>query len=188
MLYTGVFFDFGFIKLTYCFQQHLFCIDFRKVLLFENILKMMVTIIIIQQKQIIMWYILIFWLLFWRGYFDNMWVTQKLKIISAPYFLKYILLLKLNNAPVSPLLIAVWFLFLIGVINIMLKKFSSRLGISVPLFIIRVFHMKKVAHPFCIHLEDFAPALLVVGCAFTIIRSAFRSFLEYMSYKRCPGR
>ena len=36
MLYTGMFFDFGFIKLTYCFQQHLFCIDFRKVLLFEK--------------------------------------------------------------------------------------------------------------------------------------------------------
>ena len=40
-----------------------------------------------------------FWLIFWERYFDNMLGTQKLNIISAYYFVKYLLLLKLNKYP-----------------------------------------------------------------------------------------
>ena len=56
-----------------------------------------------------------------------------------------------------------------GVINMLLKTFSAELDISVPVITIRVFNMKNRAHPCYIHLEDSAPALLMVGSASTIM-------------------
>ena len=56
-----------------------------------------------------------------------------------------------------------------GVIYILLKILSSRLGIAVPVLIIWVFHMEKRSHPHCLHLEDPAPELLMKGGVSTTI-------------------
>ena len=60
-------------------------------------------------------------------------------------------------------LLKVQYLVLIGVIYILLKKISSVLGIVLTVLIIRVFHMKKIAQPCCLHLEYSERAFLMVG-------------------------
>ena len=66
--------------------------------------------------------------------------------------------------------------------NVLLKTFSARLGIVVPMDIFRVFHIKKRAHPCCIHLEDSAPSFLMVRSASTIINSSLCEFFFNMFY------
>ena len=52
--------------------------------------------------------------------------------------------------------------------NVLLKTFSAGLGILVPMDIFRVFHIKKRAHPCCIHFEDSAYEFIMVGITSTI--------------------
>ena len=56
-----------------------------------------------------------------------------------------------------------------GVINMLLETLSVGLGIAVPVIIIRVFHMTKIAHQLCLHLEYSTPDLVMVVIASTII-------------------
>ena len=64
---------------------------------------------------------------------------------------------------------AVQYLFLMGAINMPLIFFFSRLVIAVPVIIIGVFHITKIAHICCIILEDSAPALIIIVISSTII-------------------
>ena len=68
---------------------------------------------------------------------------------------------------------SVKYLVLMGVINMLLETLSTGLGIAVPVLIIWVLHMKKRAHLCCIHLVDYAPDLIMVGSASTIMKSSF---------------
>ena len=56
-----------------------------------------------------------------------------------------------------------------GVINMLMKMLSSGLGITVSVLIIWVFHMINISHQCCINLEEYAPALIMLGYASTII-------------------
>ena len=49
------------------------------------------------------------------------------------------------------------------------EKLSSGLGIVVPVLIIQVLHIPKRAHICCLHLAYFAPVLIIVGIASTIL-------------------
>ena len=51
----------------------------------------------------------------------------------------------------------------------LLEKLSTKLGIAAPVIIIQVFRTTKVAPPYCIHLEYYAPDLLMIGSASIII-------------------
>ena len=76
-------------------------------------------------------------------------------------------------------LVALKYLVLMGVINMMQKKFSTGLGIAVPVLIIHIFYIKNRAHSCCPHLEDYASALIMVG-----IESTIMYFLLNL-WKRC---
>ena len=56
-----------------------------------------------------------------------------------------------------------------GTITMLMKTFSSGLGISVTVLIIGVFRMTNRAHPCCLYLEEDAPALIMIGSASTIL-------------------
>ena len=54
-------------------------------------------------------------------------------------------------------------------IYMLLKILSAGIGISVPVLILRVFHMKNIAHTCGLHLEGSSPSLLMDGSAYTIM-------------------
>ena len=67
-----------------------------------------------------------------------------------------------------------------GVIYMMMKILSSRLVIEVSACIIWVFRIKQIAHPFPPNLEDYSPALIMVGNESTIIQYYIFECLEDM--------
>ena len=56
-----------------------------------------------------------------------------------------------------------------GVINMLLKIFSNGRGTTGTVLIIQVLHMKNIGHTCCLNLEEYAPALIMEGCAYTIM-------------------
>ena len=81
---------------------------------------------------------------------------------------------------VSAALVPVQYLVLMGVIYMLLKTLSGKLGITVPLIIFRVFRMTNREHPCCLCLADSVPAFLMVYSASTITWSSFFAYLEEM--------
>ena len=68
-------------------------------------------------------------------------------------------------------------LVLMGVIKMLMKKVSARLGRTVPVLVIWVFHMKNGAHPCCLYLVDSETDLLLLDTSSTIIWSPFLACL-----------
>ena len=70
---------------------------------------------------------------------------------------------------ISVVLVPAQYLVLMGVIHMLLKRFSTGIGIVFPVLIFRVFGMTNRAPICCIHLIYSVPALLMVGIEYTIL-------------------
>ena len=75
----------------------------------------------------------------------------------------------MNLSYISIGLVVVQYLFLMGVICMLLKKFSPRLGIEMPVLIIQFFNITKRAHLCCIHLVYYAPEFIMLGSESNIV-------------------
>ena len=69
---------------------------------------------------------------------------------------------------VSVKLTKVQYLVLMGVIYMLLKTFSDRLGIKVSVITLRIFHTTNISHTYFLHLEYSAHAFIILGSAYVL--------------------